>query len=396
MKNQMTEEAKAALKAAAAAATWKTFERYPGVRARVVGDVETFYVRGRVKGEGKAATWRMFDEVAERPGHLVRNASDASKVRAKLIDGILEPTSIRREKAEAAAKAESTRWTFDKLWDSWKEIHSAKTGLGPDDSRYRTSLKDRFGDREPSSLTKHDLELLKKELREAGKADDSVISAITLLKRIAAHGVDDHGCAGLTFSTRKLFEDLKRKNRTEQLDPEARERYLKAAREYPNRQVGDACLFVEQTGIRAGNLRDLKWSDCDLKAGFIHLEKTKSGESKDLTLSDAAIEILKRHPRTVGNPYVFTGRDNGRLSRRELREARVIADQANLPLFEGRKFRGLHGLRHALGSRLANDGTPLFVVQKVLGHSDVSTTARYSHLQNDTIKDALNRSNAKS
>ncbi len=73
-----------------------------------------------------------------------------------------------------------------------------------------------------------------------------------------------------------------------------------------------------------------------------------------------------------------------------------IRDLADLPLFDGKKFRPLHGLRHALGSRLANDGTSLFIVQNVLGHATPSMTARYSHLANTTLRDALNGSNKKS
>jgi len=395
-KKQLTEEAKAALKAATAAATWDLSKKFPGVRSRISNGAKVFYIRGRVKGEGKASTWKAFDEVAERPGYPVKNEKDASEIRTKLIFGILEPTSIRREKAEAAAAVESVRWTFGKLWDSWKTLNSTKSSLKDDDSRYRTSLKERFDDKEPKDVTKYDLELLKKGLRDAGKADDTIISTIKLLKRIAAHGVENHDCIGIRFSTKKITGDLKKKNRTEQfLDDATLERYKKACREYPNRQIGDACLFCEQTGLRRGNLRDLKWSDVDLKAGFLHLAKTKTGKQKDFVLSDDAIEILRKHPRTVGIPYVFTGRDNGRLSKRELNEAGVIAEKAGLPLFEGRKFRGLHGLRHALGSRLVNDGASLYQVAGILGHDDIKTSARYAHLQADTLRDTLNRSNAK-
>ena len=48
----------------------------------------------------------------------------------------------------------------------------------------------------------------------------------------------------------------------------------------------------------------------------------------------------------------------------------------------------LHDLRHNYASLLVNHGRSLYEVQKLLGHADISTTQRYAHLSQDTLKDA--------
>ena len=48
----------------------------------------------------------------------------------------------------------------------------------------------------------------------------------------------------------------------------------------------------------------------------------------------------------------------------------------------------IHDLRHNFASLLVNHGRSLYEVQKLLGHADISTTQRYAHLSQDTLKDA--------
>jgi site-specific recombinase XerD len=47
-----------------------------------------------------------------------------------------------------------------------------------------------------------------------------------------------------------------------------------------------------------------------------------------------------------------------------------------------------HSLRHTFASWLVMDGTPLFTVSKLLGHSDITMTMRYSHLAPDHLRQA--------
>lgn len=50
----------------------------------------------------------------------------------------------------------------------------------------------------------------------------------------------------------------------------------------------------------------------------------------------------------------------------------------------------IHDLRHSFASFLINNGRSLYEVQKILGHTQVKTTQRYSHLTQETLLDAVN------
>jgi site-specific recombinase XerD len=51
----------------------------------------------------------------------------------------------------------------------------------------------------------------------------------------------------------------------------------------------------------------------------------------------------------------------------------------------------IHDLRHVHASILVNSGRSLYEVQKLLGHSQLSTTQRYAHLTQDTLREAAEK-----
>ena len=51
----------------------------------------------------------------------------------------------------------------------------------------------------------------------------------------------------------------------------------------------------------------------------------------------------------------------------------------------------MHDLRHSYASSLVNVGTSIYVVSKVLGHSQIKNTMRYSHLSQETLLDAAEK-----
>lgn len=61
----------------------------------------------------------------------------------------------------------------------------------------------------------------------------------------------------------------------------------------------------------------------------------------------------------------------------------TVRDAAGLPDLR------IHDLRHSAASFMVNSGVDLFAVGKVLGHANVASTARYSHLANDTLLAAV-------
>ena len=55
----------------------------------------------------------------------------------------------------------------------------------------------------------------------------------------------------------------------------------------------------------------------------------------------------------------------------------------------------LNGIRHTVGTRLTKNGIPINVVQNILAHTDIRTTMRYVHVQDNSIKEAITTLNNK-
>ncbi len=138
------------------------------------------------------------------------------------------------------------------------------------------------------------------------------------------------------------------------------------------------------TGARRREILDLKWSDVDLGRGMLFLGDSKTG-AKSIVLSSAAIEVLQQVPK-VGK-FVIAGNSAGtddEKPRSDLNAPwRAVMQRAGL---EGVR---LHDLRHTFASIGVGGGAGLPVIGRLLGHSQAATTARYSHIDIDPAKRAV-------
>lgn len=147
-----------------------------------------------------------------------------------------------------------------------------------------------------------------------------------------------------------------------------------------------AIRLLMLTGCRKSEVLTLRWPDVDLDAGEIHLADAKSGP-RAVQLPPTAVGLLEALPRLKDSPWVFPGNDrDGRFSGSGLDHAwRAVRAAAGLEDVR------LHDLRHSFASRALALGETLPVIGKLLGHSDIETTARYAHLAQDSIHETAER-----
>ena len=145
-----------------------------------------------------------------------------------------------------------------------------------------------------------------------------------------------------------------------------------------------AIRLLMLTGCRLSEIQKLRWEHVDLEAGELHLPDTKTG-AKAVHLGDPAIAVLRGLDRRDDNPWVVAGRKPGSHLTDLQHPWRRIRARAGLGDVR------LHDLRHsfASGGLLVGEGLPM--IGKLLGHTQVQTTARYAHLANDPLKAAANR-----
>ena len=163
---------------------------------------------------------------------------------------------------------------------------------------------------------------------------------------------------------------------TEQLGQVLRE----AEEEIPSAVAAFRLLLL--TGCRMSEIRDLRWEY--VKDDCIELRDTKTG-GRVVPLGPEARAVLSAIPRDEDNPWVIAGRLPGSHLTDLQRPWRRIRKQAGLEDVR------IHDLRHSFASRALALGESLTMIGKLLGHTQVQTTARYAHLARDSIQTAAAR-----
>jgi len=133
------------------------------------------------------------------------------------------------------------------------------------------------------------------------------------------------------------------------------------------------------TGMRRGELLNIKWKDIDFDNGFLYIMKSKNGKSRTIPICDAAREALalvKRHPTSE---YIFCN-EKGKKYIRVTKGYNNALKKAGLKI--GRKDDGFvfHSLRHTFASHLIMKGVDLVTVKELLGHSSLEATMIYVHI----------------
>ena len=136
------------------------------------------------------------------------------------------------------------------------------------------------------------------------------------------------------------------------------------------------------TGCRMSEIRDLRWEH--VKADCIELPDAKTG-GRVVPLGPEARAVLSAITREDDNPWVISGRLPGSHLTDLQRPWRRIRKRAGIEDVR------IHDLRHSFASRALALGESLTMIGKLLGHTQVQTTARYAHLARDSIQTAASR-----
>jgi integrase len=176
-----------------------------------------------------------------------------------------------------------------------------------------------------------------------------------------------------------------------------RERFLSAAelarlgdgmarleREGANRDALAIVRLLLLTGARRNEIVSLRWEHVDFERRALRLADSKTG-AKIIPLGAPALDVLARQPRRNGLHWVFPSL-NG-----DAPYSGLPAVWRKLAKATGLKGVRLHDLRHGFASVAVADGSSLYLVGKVLGHSQAATTARYSHLELDPVRNVADR-----
>jgi integrase len=167
------------------------------------------------------------------------------------------------------------------------------------------------------------------------------------------------------------------------LTPEQASRLLEAAARSHNPQLFSILHLLLLTGARVSELLNAEWRHIDLGRRAWHIPVTKTGKSRYVPLSQSAVSVVSALPTFAGCPYLIPNPDTLKPFVSIKHGWQKVRRDAGLPDLR------IHDLRHSAASFMINGGIDLYTVGKILGHSDHTSTIRYSHLANETLMRAV-------
>ena len=168
------------------------------------------------------------------------------------------------------------------------------------------------------------------------------------------------------------------------LNPEEVARLLDAA---PGLKYKAALSVAYGAGLRAAEVVSLKVCDIDSKRMIIRVEQGKGGKDRNVMLSPHLLNLLRawwKAARPQG--WLFPGRDPAQpMTTRQLNRACLAAAQ----MAEISKRVSLHTLRHRFATHLLEQNIDIRVIQVLLGHAKLDTTALYTRVATKTISEVM-------
>ena len=232
----------------------------------------------------------------------------------------------------------------------------------------------RFLDRSPDQAEPEDLRRYQLRLAAEGASPAKMNAAVSALRFFFKVTLGRQGYGERLATVRK--ED----RLPEVLSPEEVALLLHCA---PSLKHKAALSVAYGCGLRVSEIVHLKVADIDSARMLVRVEQGKGRKDRYVMLSPELLELLRawwRMARPQG--WLFPGRDPGQpITPRQLNRAlKAAAASAGLD-----KPVSMHTLRHSFATHLLERKTDVRVIQALLGHKKLDTTARYTRVAIKTL-----------
>lgn len=145
-----------------------------------------------------------------------------------------------------------------------------------------------------------------------------------------------------------------------------------------------------EAGLRVSEVCNLRAADVDMNACRLTVRDGKGGKDRQLwfpeDLRDLLGEWLERRPET-SEGWMFPTRSGNRTDPRSIR--RTVKNYAEKAGISWHEDVSPHTLRHSFATNLLRRTGNIRLVQKALGHADLSTTMIYTHIVDDELEAAM-------
>jgi integrase len=293
----------------------------------------------------------------------------------------------------AARKKEEllARKTFDEFWTEFYApvaAGSKKEKTWQDEQgQYENWIKPIIGDTPIREISTFALERIKKQLIAKKRTIRTQHAVLATCRQVFNLALRLQMIEANPIRQMRLPRSDNRRQRF--LSREEAGELLAAAKRY-SLQLHDICLLSLHTGLRAGEIFNLRWEDIDRENETILVRDPKSGRNRYAYLTAATKSMLERRRATAIHDVVFHQANGSPLREVSRTFERIVGELGwNKGQTDPRLKVVFHTLRHTFASWLVQQGTPLYTVAKLMGHSTLSMTERYAHLAPEGLRAAV-------
>jgi len=145
--------------------------------------------------------------------------------------------------------------------------------------------------------------------------------------------------------------------------------------------------IIYSSGLRASEVVSMKVGDINFEAGFITIQG-KGSKERVIPVNETALKTLKRYIEELRpvllnkktSPYLFLRKGGKPMTRQRLWQLiKIYSKELSIKISP-------HTLRHCFASHLLDGGADLRALQKMLGHTDISTTQIYTKVTPERLK----------
>lgn len=215
-------------------------------------------------------------------------------------------------------------------------------------------------------------------LNECGNSNGTVNRKLSCLSRILRTAFE----RGKLEKMPKMPKRREAEHRIRFLSPEEEARMLAILEAMATQDVQDAILCLLYTGFRCGELWRLECRDIDLERGTLTAWKTKNHHPRTIPIVARIRPVVeRRHLACGGVGRLFPGASNDWL-RYWWDRLRYHMGMEDDPQFVP------HMLRHTCATRLSQAGVSMPIIKEWMGHTTITTTARYAHFSPTDLRNA--------
>ncbi|MBU1387748.1 MAG: site-specific integrase [Proteobacteria bacterium] len=273
------------------------------------------------------------------------------------------------------------------------KTNKKKESWRKESEHFKNWLKPEIGHLPIKKITAFNLEKIKKNMLDAGTAPRTIQYCFSTFRQVWNHArIND--LIDYESPTRKVKLPKVQNQRLRFFSHKEVDMLLNALKN-KSLQVHDMTLLSLHTGVRAGEIFSLIWGVVDLNNGSLLIRDSK-GKTRHVYLTDDTQNMLKqRYQKQAASDHVFKNRDDKKITSISNTFDRTVKELGfNKGVTDSRDKALFHTCRHTFASWHVQNGTDLYIVKELLGHSTIQLTERYSHLRPGGLKKAARRFDA--